>query len=333
MKTSEVIAKKLSQMPRTYLGAGGFVIILALAIFFVIPGSPSEKAKKTAEVAGEKAKNTLGELQEMAGNMALDMAMKKKLAAQKKAQAKQKKSEKTTKKTTEKTQKPVRKAPSSQSLAFKKFSTEITDLMDSFEFYRAHEKLTYAWKTRPQWRTALRPQIGRAVQEILFSPIPWRESDMYHVQKGDTLYGLSRKYEIPLVLLAQLNSEQNPGELRVGERIKILQGPVRGKVKDKTFHLYLGSTWMCSYPVTQIPANLQGKYQLHSATSTSRPKKDRPGVKMAITGPDKKQFTLELIFDAFPMRKVLSLFPRGTEIQISPTRTAMKENEKSPEAH
>ena len=48
------------------------------------------------------------------------------------------------------------------------------------------------------------------------------------VQKGDTLWGLSRKYKVPLKKIIQANSIQPTNPLQIGEKLLIPSAPVEG---------------------------------------------------------------------------------------------------------
>ncbi len=46
-------------------------------------------------------------------------------------------------------------------------------------------------------------------------------NQIYTLKKGDTLYGLSRKFNIPVELIQELNQIKDPSQLREGARLKI----------------------------------------------------------------------------------------------------------------
>ena len=50
----------------------------------------------------------------------------------------------------------------------------------------------------------------------------------HQVQKGDTLWGLSRKYKVPLKNIIQANSIQPTKRLQIGEKLLIPSAPVEG---------------------------------------------------------------------------------------------------------
>ena len=50
----------------------------------------------------------------------------------------------------------------------------------------------------------------------------------HQVQKGDTLWGLSRKYKVPLKKIIQANSIQPTKRLQIGEKLLIPGAPVEG---------------------------------------------------------------------------------------------------------
>lgn len=73
----------------------------------------------------------------------------------------------------------------------------------------------------------------------------------YEVQSGETLSEIASKYDVGVGLLQRLNHIENPHLLRVGKKLKVIQGPFRIVVhkKDKTLTLFLKDQYVKAYPV------------------------------------------------------------------------------------
>ncbi|TFG48732.1 MAG: LysM peptidoglycan-binding domain-containing protein [Candidatus Brocadiia bacterium] len=76
-------------------------------------------------------------------------------------------------------------------------------------------------------------------------------SSTYKVAPGDTLVALGKQYKVPYEIIMQINNVRNPGELRAGDTIKVVDGPFNAKINrlSYTLDLYLQKTYVCSFPV------------------------------------------------------------------------------------
>lgn len=74
----------------------------------------------------------------------------------------------------------------------------------------------------------------------------------YKVVKGDTLSGIAGRHNVGTGLLERLNGLKNPNMIRIGQTLTVIEGPFRVAVdkSERTLSLYLGDTFIRSYPVT-----------------------------------------------------------------------------------
>jgi len=56
---------------------------------------------------------------------------------------------------------------------------------------------------------------------LLLAALPLAGQESYVLAKGDTLYGLSRRFQVPVAVLQTFNRIQNPASLRAGTTIRI----------------------------------------------------------------------------------------------------------------
>jgi LysM repeat protein len=73
----------------------------------------------------------------------------------------------------------------------------------------------------------------------------------YTVKTGDKLVNISRKCKVPYQFICRINHIDDPGRLRVGQKIKLIQGPVRLKVRkaDLKMYVFLQDTLFAKYEV------------------------------------------------------------------------------------
>jgi len=88
------------------------------------------------------------------------------------------------------------------------------------------------------------------------SDLSWEEiKDLgtdYKVVKGDTLSGIASRYNVGTGLLARLNNLKDSNLIRIGQTLTVIEGPFRIAVdkSERKLYLYLGDTFIRSYPVT-----------------------------------------------------------------------------------
>ena len=76
-------------------------------------------------------------------------------------------------------------------------------------------------------------------------------AERYRVKTGDMLVKIAKRCKVPYKLLCRINHIKNPRKLRVGQKIKIIYGPVHGKVimHKLMLYLYLQDAIIASYRV------------------------------------------------------------------------------------
>lgn len=77
---------------------------------------------------------------------------------------------------------------------------------------------------------------------------------LYTIKKGDTLYKISQKYNVPMSSIIELNKLKNPNELIVGTTLSIpdsIKGTYKITINTKTnkLTLYLNGKIVKTYPV------------------------------------------------------------------------------------
>ena len=78
-----------------------------------------------------------------------------------------------------------------------------------------------------------------------------RLCEIYTVHPGDQLATISRNYQTPWELVAQINGIENPRGLKAWQKLKVVQGPFHAVVHKSSFtlDLYLKETFVRSYGV------------------------------------------------------------------------------------
>lgn len=79
----------------------------------------------------------------------------------------------------------------------------------------------YLLLTRKSYSTANAPQVLGAATEAVTSRADIQPYKNYTVQKGDTLFNISQKINVPWTTLAELNKLKPPFSLSPGQIIKI----------------------------------------------------------------------------------------------------------------
>ncbi|QNN22560.1 L,D-transpeptidase family protein [Planctomycetales bacterium ZRK34] len=92
---------------------------------------------------------------------------------------------------------------------------------------------------------AIRQKMMALNQDLIFSPKvtegdPWAQ--VYIVQSGDVLANIAKQYNVPWEFISYINGNLDPRRLRVGARLKVVQGPLHAIVDKSAFRMdvYLG---------------------------------------------------------------------------------------------
>ena len=73
-------------------------------------------------------------------------------------------------------------------------------------------------------RAAVEHALGRVHTELVFNPHPMPEKREHVVARGESLAILARRYGTTVELISRSNRITNPHRIRVGDRLRILQG-------------------------------------------------------------------------------------------------------------
>ncbi|RME05122.1 MAG: LysM peptidoglycan-binding domain-containing protein [Planctomycetota bacterium] len=211
------------------------------------------------------------------------------------------------------------KAPKSKKLAKAKLAKllqQIKEHVANFDYLTAHRLLVQYMQKYPRWRSNFEPLFQECVNKILFSPIPWDRSHMYHIQKGDTLGKLERRFQISLAMLQHWNPEVARGALKVSQRLKIIPGPVQAMVQGKSFHLYLGNLWLGTYAYTSKSTLPAGRYHLKFLRAVGSGQTTRTFFAILERGAQRGNLAVD--FPRFPPKACPKIFARGAALTISP---------------
>lgn len=94
----------------------------------------------------------------------------------------------------------------------------------------------YFAETSDTKRKQLKEKLDKLNEELVFSPNPSKDTDVYVVKPGDTLTKIAKQYNTPYELIMRLNKKQNT-QLKVNEQLKILKGKVDLLVDKSDFTL------------------------------------------------------------------------------------------------
>ncbi|MDP3981485.1 MAG: L,D-transpeptidase family protein [Chlamydiota bacterium] len=77
------------------------------------------------------------------------------------------------------------------------------------------------------------------------------ECTIYRVEPGDSVSKIGKKFKIGEGFITRYNHIANPNLIRIGQKLKVIEGPFHVLIKkeDKTLHLYLNDTHVKSYDV------------------------------------------------------------------------------------
>ncbi len=93
--------------------------------------------------------------------------------------------------------------------------------------YEARNTLSDAYfkETSEAKRKQIKERLDKLNEELVFSPNPSKDADVYVVKPGDTLSKIAKRYNISYELIMRLNKKQRT-HLKVNERLKVLRGKV-----------------------------------------------------------------------------------------------------------
>ncbi|RNC80618.1 MAG: LysM peptidoglycan-binding domain-containing protein [Phycisphaera sp.] len=112
-------------------------------------------------------------------------------------------------------------------------------------------------------RRRIREDLTTINQELFFGSSVYPGdalSEMYEIQSGDSLARITKNQSLTVDwrLVQRVNRISNPSRIRVGQKIKLVRGPIHAVVtkRDYRIDLYAGPpddesqwTFLCSYPV------------------------------------------------------------------------------------
>lgn len=118
--------------------------------------------------------------------------------------------------------------------------------------YEARNALSDAYfaETSEVQRKQIKERLDELNEELVFSPNPSRDADVYVVRPGDVLVKIAKRYNTSYELIMRLNKKQNT-RLKVNERLKVLKGNVSLLVdkSDFTLTVLLDNHYIKQYPV------------------------------------------------------------------------------------
>lgn len=118
----------------------------------------------------------------------------------------------------------------------------------------------------------VRAMLGEVNATLVFSPKvtagdPYTES--YVIRSGDRLSKIAARYDVPWRFIAHINGDLDPNRIRIGQRIKLVRGPVHAVVSKSAFRmdLYLGDP---TAPGAMFIRSLPVGTGAHGGTPTGR---------------------------------------------------------------
>lgn len=110
------------------------------------------------------------------------------------------------------------------------------------QYVEARRVLNRALKGRigPDDAERVRERMAELNERLLFSPKadpgdPY--TSYYVVESGDSLARIAPRYQVPVGLLVRINNLANPNRIRVGQRLKVIEGPFHAVVSKSDFRI------------------------------------------------------------------------------------------------
>lgn len=130
--------------------------------------------------------------------------------------------------------------------------TLITEYLEKGKKFEARNELSdlYFAETDNAKRLEIKNKLDELNAELVFSKIPSPDAFFYEVTPGDTLIKIASKFDTNYELIMRINNKHRTS-IRVGERLKILNGKVTVLVdkSDFTLTLLLNSYFIKQFPV------------------------------------------------------------------------------------
>lgn len=133
---------------------------------------------------------------------------------------------------------------------------DVDALISAGRLVEARQKLSAA--TAGQAPMQMDPIVRRELLELaddtIFSAQAFPEDPLvtiHVINSGEVLQNIGKRYNITAGLLARINNISNPNRIRVGQRIKALNGPLHAVVYKHSFDMfiYLGDTLIHHFKV------------------------------------------------------------------------------------
>lgn len=118
--------------------------------------------------------------------------------------------------------------------------------------YEARNFLSDAMKGpwTPDERKDLTSRVAKLSNELIYSPFPNPDSEIYEVKPGDTLGAIAKKFGTTAELIARVNRRNVNDIIRDGDRLKIIKGIVHIEISlsQCTLAMYLNNRFIKEYP-------------------------------------------------------------------------------------
>ena len=103
-------------------------------------------------------------------------------------------------------------------------------------------------------RVFVKKQLSKLADRWLFSRAIYGQDGLcglYKVKPGDVLSKIGNRFKVPHEILMEINRINRPEALKIGETIKVVNGPFHARVYRSTFtmDLYLQTIFVRSFPV------------------------------------------------------------------------------------